>query len=108
LVDRVVEEEEVCRAQVDPPRETRAWTRGKLIQSMSGKNVEIRVESWDKVRLSAPRMGSNGTPSFTRRRRSANSLVLTWRDPFQSEDPTSSREVGDFLEALDDRGASRS
>ena len=48
-VERLVTEEDVLRAMVDPPRDTRAYFRGKTLQKFSN---EVRSLNWDSIEFS--------------------------------------------------------
>ena len=47
-VERVVSEEAVCRALVEPPRDTRAYFRGKMLQKFA---AAVRSLNWDSIEL---------------------------------------------------------
>ena len=48
-VERLVTEEDVLRAMVDPPRDTRAYFRGTSLQKFSN---EVRSLNWDSIEFS--------------------------------------------------------
>ena len=47
-VERVVSEETVCRALVEPPGDTRAYFRGKMLQKFA---AAVRSLNWDSIEL---------------------------------------------------------
>ena len=47
-VERVVSEEAVCRALVEPPGDTRAYFRGKMLQKFA---AAVRSLNWDSIEL---------------------------------------------------------
>lgn len=47
-VERVVSEEEVGRALIEPPRDTRAYFRGKILQKFA---AAVRSLNWDSIEL---------------------------------------------------------
>ena len=47
-VERVVSEEAVCRALVEPPGDTRAYFRGKMLQKFA---ASVRSLNWDSIEL---------------------------------------------------------
>jgi hypothetical protein len=58
LVDRVVSEEAVARAVIEPPVNTRAWTRAQLLRLAGTAHVEY--VDWDAVRVKlSGRFGPN-------------------------------------------------
>ncbi len=105
LVDRLVDEPSVARARVEPPRDTRAWTRGTLIRDMAERQVEVRVGGWDRIRIGGPGRGTERTPFFASRGRRAPPVELKLDDPFCAEDPVGRAQVQAFLEAWEEGGA---
>ena len=51
-IERLVAEEDVLRAMVDPPRDTRAYFRGKALQKFSDK---VRSLNWDSIEFTLDR-----------------------------------------------------
>lgn len=70
---------EISRAQQEPPADTRAWLRGRLIQEAQGRPVKVQVENWGKINLMAadPRRPH----AFDRTRRLLSKLQLRLDDP---------------------------
>jgi proteasome accessory factor A len=104
LVDRVVEEEVVSRARVEPPGDTRAWTRGLVIREMARRGVEVRVSGWDKLRVGGSGCTAERTPFFASSVRRAQPVDVKLDDPFLAEDPARQPEVRAFLQAWDGGG----
>jgi proteasome accessory factor A len=97
LVDRMLEDTEICRAHIDPPRGTRAWTRGMIIRNTMDKNVEVHVKDWERIYIKA-RRSPGRIHSFDRHRRMANALGIKLEDPLEAENPSVLKEVKQFVE----------
>lgn len=101
LVDRMVDEQEVLKARTEPPPGTRAWTRGMIIQSTSGKNVELIIKNWEKVKIiGRSRSRSAGHP-FGRHVRMINRLEIALDDPFMANDASAMEKVREFVQCWD-------
>lgn len=98
LVDRVVDEEEISRARVDPPRNTRAWTRGMIIRKTANTNVNVQIENWEKLTLFANRRRPEVVTVVDRTRRIVNALGLKLEDPFLAQNVPVLRAVKRFIE----------
>jgi proteasome accessory factor A len=98
LTDRLVRDDEVLRAQSEPPRDTRAWLRGQIIRCARGKEVELHIKDWEKINLTTDWQARKSDHFFDRTRRLANRLKIKLEDPFQSEAPEILASVQAFLE----------
>jgi len=91
----------VFKARTEPPHGTRAWTRGMIIQSTSGKNVELIIKNWEKVKIvGRSRTRSAGHP-FWRHVRMINRLEIALDDPFMTNDASALAKVKEFVECWD-------
>lgn len=99
LVDRMLEEEKVCRAQIDPPTGTRAWTRGMIIRNTMNKNVEVHIEDWEKIDIRARGKHTRCKHPFDRHRQMVNALGIKLEDPFQAENLSVLKKVERFVES---------
>jgi proteasome accessory factor A len=97
LVDRLVEERAIERALAEPPSDTRAWTRGRLIREMVEREVEVRVSTWDRLRIGGAGRATERTPFFASRGRRAPPVDVKLDDPFSAVDPAGRPEVRAFL-----------
>jgi Pup-ligase protein len=97
LADQMVDEEEIRRGQIDPPKGTRAWTRGEIIQCAAGKNVEIIVKNWERINIMARPKGRSASHPFDRHRRMVNRLEIKLEDPFMANDASALEKVRDFV-----------
>ena len=97
LVDRMLDEEEIRRAQSAPPRGTRAWTRGMIIRNTMDKNVEVRIEDWEKINIRGQRHPGN-IHFFDRHRRMVNALGIKLEDPFEADNLSVLKKVEHFVE----------
>jgi len=98
LVDRVVDEEEIIRARVDPPKNTRAWTRGMIIRKTANTNVNVQIENWEKLTLFANRRRPEVATVVDRTRRIVNALGLKLEDPFLAQNVPVLKAVKRFIE----------
>jgi len=99
LADRMVDEEEIHRAQIDPPEDTRAWTRSMIIRSTMNRNLEVHIKNWEEINIIATRKnprvlecldgGCHGMP---------NVFWINLQDPFQAQDLSVLQEVKRFVE----------
>ncbi|MEW6349278.1 MAG: proteasome accessory factor PafA2 family protein [Thermodesulfobacteriota bacterium] len=102
LVDLMVGEDEIGHAVKESPSDTRAWLRGMLIRAAMGRNVEVSVESWDRMRIAAkPESELRSTHPFRRLHRIANSLEIDMGDPFMAEQKSVFEKAEAFLAAWD-------
>lgn len=101
LTDRLVDDQEIRKAQRDPPPDTRAWTRGMVIQSASGKNVEVIVKNWERMSIVARPKGNSHSHPFGRHRRMVNRLEIEMEDPLTPGDASVLQKVRDFTEIRD-------
>jgi hypothetical protein len=101
LTDRMVEEEEILKAQAEPPADTRAWTRGMVIQSASGRNVDVVIKNWDKINIFAAPENRSILHPFDRHRRTVNHLELRLDDPLTVSDASVMERVKNFVEMWD-------
>ncbi len=99
LIDRMVDEQEIRRAQTEPPGDTRAWTRGTIIQHAWGKNVDTIVKNWEAVQIIAKPQGRASSHPFDRHRRMVNRLEIKLEDPLRAADTAALEKVMKFAEA---------
>ena len=101
LADQMVDEEEIRKAQIEPPKDTRAWTRGRIVQCAEGKNVEVIIKNWERINIVARPKGPSSTHPFDRHRRMVNRLEIKLDDPFMTNDASVLEKVRDFVEMWD-------
>lgn len=97
LVDRLIPEKDVVRARWDPPRDTRARLRGKVVQQTFGRNVAVEVENWERIRIRARNVDPEARHCFNRVKCALNSLEIRLEDPFRADDPRVMTELREFL-----------
>jgi proteasome accessory factor A len=98
LVDRLISESAIVAARHHPPRNTRAYLRGMVVQEAFQTNVVAEVENWERIRVRARIAGPDTQHCFNRVRRERNSLRISLEDPFRSEDPCAMKELREFIE----------
>jgi proteasome accessory factor A len=98
LVDRLVDEEQIERAQFDPPKDTRARLRGLVIQATLDKNVDVLVENWETIHVRARQKQPGAHHFFRHVKGGFNSLTIRVADPLQSQDPGMLEELERFIE----------
>jgi proteasome accessory factor A len=101
LTDRIVDEQEILKAQVEPPSDTRAWTRGMIIRYAAGRNVEVVIKNWEKVNILARQTNHLSSHPFDRHRRMVNRLEVKLEDPLAVSDTSVMDQVKDFVAAWD-------
>jgi proteasome accessory factor A len=101
LADQMVDEEAIRKAQIEPPKDTRAWTRGRIVQCAEGKNVEVIIKNWERINIVARPKGPSSTHPFNRHRRMVNRLEIKLDDPFMTNDASVLEKVRDFVEMWD-------
>ena len=96
LVDWLAEEEEIVRAESDPPGDTRACMRGLIIQESMNKEVEVIVKNWESIKILAGR-APHSQNAFDRHKRMINCLQIKLNDPFESRNPALMTKVREFI-----------
>jgi hypothetical protein len=97
----MVDEEEIRKAQIEPPKDTRAWTRGRIVQCAEGKNVEVIIKNWERINIVARPKGPSSAHPFDRHRRMVNRLEIKLDDPFMTNEAPVLEKVRDFVEMWD-------
>jgi proteasome accessory factor A len=96
LVDRMVTDAEIETAISQPPQDTRACTRGRVIQQCMNQKIEVEIENWEKINIRT-RQNSNQVHPFRRHRPVVNALEIKMPDPFQADHPGDMENVTRFL-----------
>jgi proteasome accessory factor A len=104
FVDRVVGDREIRLAQAEPPRDTRAWTRGMIIRETSGKNIDVIVENWESLKLVARGRSPGPAHPFYRQQRLVNALKVNLKDPFEAATAGVPERVSGFFRMWDRHG----
>ncbi len=99
LSDRMLEEAEVRTARTEPPANTRAGTRGMIIQRVAGKNVEVLIDNWENLSVVAGTQGRTATHPFDRHRRMIKRLTIKLEDPLMPQDASVIQEVETFAQS---------
>lgn len=79
LVEEQLPEEECQRALREPPADTRAWLRGRIIQEAPSYNIRVQVDNWSRLSLLAGDL--QRAHAFDRTRRLLHKLQLRLDDP---------------------------
>jgi proteasome accessory factor A len=101
LVDRVVCENEIETARSMPPHNTRARLRGLVVQNTYNKQLDVKVENWERIRIRACMDASGARHGFNRFKSELNSLEVRLENPFQARD----RQTMGRLQAFIDKWA---
>ncbi len=96
LVDRIIEEEKIRLALNDPPQDTRAAIRSKIIREASKANAEVIVKNWESIRIVAKETSAGPRHPFQRQKRLINSMRVDLTDPFESGNEELMAEIGRF------------
>jgi proteasome accessory factor A len=98
LVDRLVSEAVIQEARCQPPGDTRAQMRGRVVQQAFSKKVDVDVENWARMRVKV-RVDEPGARHFFKQvKQERNSLTIDLEDPFQARDPEAFENLRQFIE----------
>lgn len=100
LVDRVIDEKSIVLAMEEPPPNTRACMRSRIIREASGRNVDIIIEDWESIKI----FGKGKVPGmhpFDRQRLMVKGLKASLKDPFESCNAALLAKVGRFMDECD-------
>lgn len=98
LVDRMVDDDTICRAQTRPPGNTRARIRGAVIRSTMNKNIEVQIEDWEKINLRAKRRQAGIAHPFKHQKGIGNHLGIRLDDPFKALDSSILEKIERFVD----------
>ncbi len=98
MVDRWIDPAAAEAALTDPPQGTRAAFRGRVIKETFGKNVNVRIDNWEKISIAAKNREQGPVHPFVRNKRIMNALEISLKDPFLDDDPESMKKLAQFLE----------
>lgn len=102
LVDRFCDNGSIGSAVKEPPGDTRAWIRGTIIRSAVGKDLEILVENWERVWISAyHRSDSDSRHPFSRQAGMAKRIDIKLEDPFLADRDSLPERLSSVLDLLD-------
>jgi proteasome accessory factor A len=98
LADRLIPEEDIARAGCEPPRDTRAYLRGMVVQRAFGKKVDVEIENWERIRVRAQINDPEARHCFNQVKCALNSLGIQLQDPFRAHDPQAMEDLHRFIE----------
>jgi proteasome accessory factor A len=99
MVDEWVSEAQILQARYHAPRDTRAHLRGAVIQATLNKNVDVKIENWETIRVMS-RQHTMGAHPFNRLRSQLHHLEIPLADPFLADDPRMMESLNKFLMSL--------
>lgn len=97
LVDRMVDEDEVLKARSRPPDNTRACIRGMIVQQTAKKNVDVKIEDWEKIDIRPKGQKVSGMHPFKQHKGSVHHLGIRLEDPFKAKDPEIIEKIEQFI-----------
>jgi len=97
LVDRLIPEKDIAKARREPPRDTRAQLRGRVIRQAFGRNVSVEVENWERIRIRARNVDPEARHCFNRVKCALNSMDIRLDDPFRADDPKAMAALREFI-----------
>jgi proteasome accessory factor A len=97
LVDRLIPDEAVVKALGEPPGDTRARLRGRVVQQTFGRNLDVEVENWERLRIRARQTGTGARHLFKPPKSALNSMEIRLEDPFRADDPQLMARLGEFI-----------
>jgi hypothetical protein len=96
----VIGEKDILLALEEPPQNTRASMRGRIIREAYEKNVEVIVENWESIRIIDKRKEGVNHP-FVRQKRAVNGVKAKLKDPFESFNGALLSRVRSFMDGCD-------
>ncbi len=97
MVDRLIPEKAIAKARRQPPADTRARLRGRVIQQTFAKNVAVEMENWERIRIRAQKVDPEALHCFNRIKCAMNSMEISLEDPFRADDPQIMSELRAFI-----------
>lgn len=97
MVDRLIAEKAVDEARRQPPADTRACLRGRVVQQTLAKNVAVEMENWERIRIRARHVEPEALHCFNRIKCAMNALEICLEDPFRADDPQAMSELRAFI-----------
>lgn len=97
LVDRLIPDEQIVKARWEPPGDTRARMRGRVVQETFGKNLSVEVENWERLRIRAQNADKQACHFFNQVKLAMNCMDIRLEDPFRADDPQVMDELRQFI-----------
>lgn len=97
MVDRLIGEKAIAEARRQPPADTRACLRGRVVRQTAAKNVDVEMENWERIRIRARNVDPEARHCFNRIKCAMNSMEICLEDPFRSDDPQVMSELRSFI-----------
>jgi Pup-ligase protein len=98
LVDRLIPDADIARARSDPPGNTRANLRGRVVQHTFGKKVAVEIENWEHIRVRALNTDPEARHCFNLVKCEMNSMGIGLKDPFRADDSQTMEDLYGFIE----------
>ena len=98
LVDRMVDDDAIRRAQTHPPKNTRARIRGAVIHMAANRNIEVQIEDWEKINIRAKGKRTGIAHLFNHQKGIVNQLGIRLDDPFKALDASIFEQIEHFVE----------
>jgi proteasome accessory factor A len=97
MVDRLISEKAIDEARRQPPVDTRACLRGRVVRQTFSENVAVEMENWERIRIRARSVDPEALHCFNRIKCAMNSMEICLEDPFRADDPRVMSELRDFI-----------
>ena len=97
MVDALVTDAQILQGRYSAPRDTRARLRGKIIQRVFAKNVDVKVENWKTIHVTGRPHTSVGHHPFHGLKNRINHLEINLADPFFVDDPSMMAALDQFI-----------
>lgn len=97
MVDRLIPEKAIAEARRQPPADTRACLRGRVVQQTFAENVAVEIENWERIRIRARQVDPEARHCFNRIKCAMNSMEIRLEDPFRANDPQVLSELREFI-----------
>jgi proteasome accessory factor A len=101
MVDRLIPEKVIAEARWQPPADTRACLRGRVVQQTFAENVAVEMENWERIRIRARKVDPEALHCFNRIKCAMNSMEICLKDPFRADDPQVMSELQAFIHRWD-------
>jgi hypothetical protein len=101
MVDRLIPEKAITGARRQPPADTRACLRGKVVRQTFAKNVAVEIENWERIRIRSRKVDPEALHCFNQIKCAMNAMEICLEDPFRADDPQVMSELRAFIHRWD-------
>jgi proteasome accessory factor A len=96
LVDRLVDEDAILKAQGQPPENTRARLRGMIVKQTAAMNLDVKIDDWEKIDIRPKGQNAGGLHPFKQHKGVVHHLGIRLDDPFKAKDADIFKKIAEF------------